>query len=243
MKKKIKALLLSAGFGTRLRPITEKIPKCLVEINGEKLLINWLNKLEKIGCEEVLINTHYLSEQVDEVLKNWKSKKLKFKTVYEKELLGTAGTLRENSKFFDNSIVLLIHADNFTNIDLNDFLNFHLKSEKKSIISMITFETKNPNECGIVEVDNDNIMINYHEKVENPPSSIANGAIFAFGDKFIEYFLSLPASYNNFCADVVPLLKGKVQTYFTNCFFIDIGTPNSLKLAKEFSQKDKYAKY
>ena len=240
MKKKIKALLLSAGFGTRLRPLTEKIPKCLVEINGEKLLINWLNKLEKAGCDEVLINTHYLSQQVDEVLKNWQSKKLKCKTVYEKELLGTAGTLRQNSEFFKNSVVLLIHADNFTNIDLDEFLNFHFNRKKESIISMITFETKNPKECGVVEVDDNNVMINYYEKVENPPSNIANGAIFAFGDPFIEYFLSLPVKHNNFCADIVPLLKGKLQTYFTNCFFIDIGTPKSLKLAREFSKKNKY---
>ena len=60
MQTKIKALLLSAGFGTRLRPITNQIPKCLVDINGQSLLLNWLYKLEKIGCNEVLINTHYL---------------------------------------------------------------------------------------------------------------------------------------------------------------------------------------
>ena len=75
MKKKIRALLLSAGFGTRLRPLTNKIPKCLVKINEESLLINWLNKLEIIGCDEVLINTHYLSSQVDIVIKNWDQKK------------------------------------------------------------------------------------------------------------------------------------------------------------------------
>ena len=68
MKKKIRALLLSAGFGTRLRPLTYKIPKCLVEINGESLLVNWLKKLENIGCDEVLINTHYRSSQVNKVI-------------------------------------------------------------------------------------------------------------------------------------------------------------------------------
>tara|TARA_A100001388_G_C28763612_1_gene499295 strand:- start:1055 stop:1780 length:726 start_codon:yes stop_codon:yes gene_type:complete len=240
MRKKIKVLLLSAGFGTRLRPITERIPKCLVEINGEKLLLNWLKKLEKIGCDEVLINTHYLSSQVEEVVKKWKSKNLKCKTIYEKELLGTAGTLRLNSEFFRNSVGLLIHADNFTNIDLDDFLKFHYQRKDKSIISMITFKTDYPRECGIVEVDKDNILIDYHEKVENPPTNIANGAIFAFDDSFIDYFLSLPNRYTNFCADIVPKLKGRIQTYFTNCFFIDIGTPRSLKLARELCKENNY---
>ena len=62
--EKIKALLLSAGFGTRLRPLTLKTPKCLVKVNGVPLLSHWLLKLEKLGCEEVIINTHYLSHKV-----------------------------------------------------------------------------------------------------------------------------------------------------------------------------------
>ena len=66
----MKALLLSAGLGTRLRPLTLNKPKCLMEINGEPLLLNWLDKLEQIGCNEVIINTHYLANQVEDVLKN-----------------------------------------------------------------------------------------------------------------------------------------------------------------------------
>lgn len=240
MRKKIKVLLLSAGLGTRLKPITEKIPKCLVEINGEKLLLNWLNKLENSGCDEVLINTHYLSKQVNEVVKNWESKNLKCRTIFEEELLGTAGTLRKNSNFFKNSTGLLIHADNFTNLDLKEFLNFHYQRKENCIISMVTFKSDNPKECGIVEVDKDNVLINYYEKVKNPPSNLANGAIFAFDDTFIQYFLSLPSDFNDFCANVVPQLKGKLQTYFTNSFFIDIGTPRSLELARKYNNKNNY---
>ncbi len=240
MRKKIKVLLLSAGLGTRLKPITEKIPKCLVEINGEKLLLNWLNKLENSGCDEVLINTHYLSKQVNEVVKNWESKNLKCKTIFEEELLGTAGTLRKNYNFFKNSTGLLIHADNFTNLDLKEFLNFHYQRKENCMISMVTFKSDNPKECGIVEVDKDNVLINYYEKVKNPPSNLANGAIFAFDDTFIQYFLSLPSDFNDFCANVVPKLKGKLQTYFTNSFFIDIGTPRSLELARKYNNKNNY---
>ena len=62
---KIKALLLAAGIGTRLRPLTLKTPKCLVEINGIPFLGLWLNKLNNLGCDEVLVNTHYLHEKVE----------------------------------------------------------------------------------------------------------------------------------------------------------------------------------
>ena len=62
---KIKALLLAAGLGTRLRPLTLKTPKCLVEIDGTPLLGIWLKKLNRLGCDEVLINTHYLNKEVE----------------------------------------------------------------------------------------------------------------------------------------------------------------------------------
>tara|TARA_B100000886_G_scaffold340546_1_gene311093 strand:+ start:8691 stop:9407 length:717 start_codon:yes stop_codon:yes gene_type:complete len=236
MKKKIKALLLSAGFGTRLKPLTNNTPKCLVEINGQPLLLNWLNKLERIGCDEVLINTHYLSSQVEKVINQWDQRKLKVRTVYEEKLLGTAGTLRNNSQFFENSLGFLIHTDNFTTLDLNKFLNSHNQRQEECTISMVTFKTNNPTESGIVEIDKSGVLINYFEKIKNPPSNIANGALFLFEESFLNYFLSLPNSYENFCADVIPLLQGKVQTYFTNDLFIDIGTPASLKLAIDLSK-------
>ena len=91
-----KALLLSAGFGTRLRPITLKTPKCLVKINNIPILEHWLLKLEQIGIEEVLINTHYLSKKVEEFLKIRAKSNLKITQVYEKNLYGTAGTLIKN---------------------------------------------------------------------------------------------------------------------------------------------------
>ena len=59
----IRCLLLAAGLGTRLRPITDNIPKCLVEVGGEPLLADWLRKLQMIGCKQVVINTHYLSHK------------------------------------------------------------------------------------------------------------------------------------------------------------------------------------
>ena len=68
MSKQLKALLLCAGFGTRLRPITNKIPKCLVKVNNKTILENWLNKLEDAGFSEVLINTHYLHKKVTDYL-------------------------------------------------------------------------------------------------------------------------------------------------------------------------------
>ena len=66
----MRALLLAAGLGTRLRPITDKIPKCLVPIQGRPLLEIWLDKLCEVGVQEFLVNTHYLAAQVEEFISN-----------------------------------------------------------------------------------------------------------------------------------------------------------------------------
>ena len=119
----MKAILLAAGFGTRLRPLTNNIPKCLVPINGKPLLEIWLDKLTNIGIKEFLINTHYLSEKVVDFI-NQSRYKNNCKVVYEKKLLGTAGTLLSNLSFIENECIL-IHADNYCEDHLTDFVKSH----------------------------------------------------------------------------------------------------------------------
>jgi len=112
MIRPLRALLLAAGLGTRLRPITLHTPKCLVPVAGEPLLGRWLRQLEAAGCEAVLINTHYLADQVEAFLQQRPAGPMGVHTIHEPELLGTAGTLLSNRAFFEDSTGLLIHADN-----------------------------------------------------------------------------------------------------------------------------------
>ena len=109
----MKVLLLAAGLGTRLQPITNKIPKCLVPINGKPLLEYWLENLNKIGITDFLINTHYMNDKVEDFIKNSKYKDMVTLT-YEKNLLNTAGTILANEDFFstNNEPFMLVHADN-----------------------------------------------------------------------------------------------------------------------------------
>ena len=80
----MKALLLSAGFGTRLRPLTLKTPKCLIEVQGKPILEHWLVALEKIGVEQILINTHYKRDMVLNFLKKEEKQKLRFMSALKK---------------------------------------------------------------------------------------------------------------------------------------------------------------
>ena len=97
--KEVRALLLTAGLGTRLRSLTDSWPKCLMPIGNRPLLEYWLETMFTVGIREVLINLHHHSKIVQEFLfrprfEGW------VQATYEKNLLGTAGTLRANRDFF-----------------------------------------------------------------------------------------------------------------------------------------------
>ncbi len=236
MKFKLKAILLSAGYGTRLRPETLEKPKCLIKVNNKPMLEIWLDKLSALGCQEVLINTHYLYEQVNEFILDYESKSMKIITTHEHTLLGTAGTLIKNINFVEGN-TLMIHTDNYTTSNLNGLINAHNNKSKNCLLTMLTFTTDNPRSCGIVEVNQEGIVQAFHEKVISPPSNLANGAIYIFNKEFVAWLKSQKRQLNDFSNDVLPYLTGKIQTWYTRDFFIDIGTPESLKTARTISSQ------
>ncbi len=229
-----KALLLSAGFGTRLKPITNNIPKCLVEVNEIPMLEHWLNKLENLGIKEVLINIHYLADQVIEYIKKRKKTNLLIKVVYENNLLGTAGTLIKNKDFFLDSDVLFIHVDNFTNSNLKGLFKSYREKSPEILLTMLTFKTEHPEKCGVLTNNDLGVVTNFYEKVKNPPSRIANGAIYLFNYTLIDWILNNIPNPSDFSNDVLPNLMNKINVWNVDEFFIDIGTPKSLEEANNF---------
>jgi mannose-1-phosphate guanylyltransferase len=233
--KKIRALLLSAGLGTRLRPLTLKTPKCLVEINNKPILGYWIEKLENISADQIIVNTHYLSNKVDLFLEKQKRNDMKILNFYEDKLLGTAGTLIANSEFFADSLGILIHADNFTKMDLKDLIASHRNRPKNCLLTMLTFETSNPESCGVVEVDSNNIVQKFYEKHANPPGNIANAAVYLFEEDFMEWLITNYPQATDFSLHVLPNLLGRIYTFHTKMSYIDIGTKESLDKARRIT--------
>ena len=238
----VHALLLAAGYGKRLKPLTNNLPKCLVKIGGRSLLELWILKLIQSNVQSVLINTHYLADKVNLFLNPFflnNYKEIRIEVTHEKNLLGTAKTLINNKEFFRNRIGILIHADNFYEDDLSDFLKAHLNKPPKCLLTMLTFTTDNPKSCGVVEIDSDGIVIKFYEKVKNPPTNLANGAIYAFNNDFIDWIENNAPSAKDFSNDILPKLLGRIKTYKTNKFFVDIGTPKMLERANDFLNQKK----
>lgn len=228
----IKCLLLAAGEGTRLGYLTKKWPKCLMPINEIPLLDYWLHYTSIKSIKETYINLCYMSDIVEKYL-NRPIYKNRVRRIYEDRLNGTAGTIVNNLSLFKNYSLLVIHADNFTSLTLDDFIKFHsTKRPKGCLITMMTFKSNNPESCGIVEINDDGVVIKFHEKVTNPPSDIANAAIYLLEPEVLNWLEERPW-INDFSNEVIPAFLGKIATWQNTGLFIDIGTPQNLKIAQK----------
>ena len=220
----MRAILLAAGLGTRLRPLTDRIPKCLVPINGKPLLEIWLERLAENGIGPFLINTHHRRDQVEAFISESRFKE-SVTLVHESNLLGTAGTLRANRDFFNGEDGMLIHADNFCLADLHMFAMTHEQRPPHCLFTMMTFSSSAPSECGIVETDERGVVQKFYEKVEAPPGNVANAAIYILSNRFLA---SLPSG-DDFSIDILPKCLGKIQSFHSEDPLIDVGTYDRLE--------------
>lgn len=226
----MKALILAAGLGTRLKPITNRIPKCLVPIHGRPLLGYWLQMLKDAGIECVLINTHYLHENIMSFLKSQEYYR-NIIAVYEEKLLGTGGTLLKNLNFFSNSQIMMIHADNLSKFDMTAFIEAHHCRPACCEITMMTFRSETPKSCGIVELDDNGIVQAFHEKTDNPPSNLANGAVYILEPSVLQLIESLDKTEIDFSTEILPRFLGKINTFYNDIYHRDIGTVESYQKA------------
>jgi len=232
----MKALLLAAGLGTRLRQLTTIIPKCLLPINGRPLLEYWLKYLSETGVTPTLVNLHYLPNVVEEYLIQSPFAS-QISTVHEETLLGTGGTLLHNREFFREEPTMLIHADNLCSCDFRAFVSSHNERPTGTEITMMTFTTPTPKTCGIVELDARDVVKAFHEKVENPSGNLANAAVYVLQPSVFEFLASLEKSVIDFSTEVLPHYLGRIHTYHNAIYHRDIGNIESLIKAQiEFPQ-------
>ena len=231
-ERNMKAFLLAAGYGTRLRPLTDTTPKCLIPINGKPLLTYWLELFSRHSVTDVLINTHYLREQVHDFIErhNGSGQLPHAVEFYEPELLGSCGTVAANKDFVLNEDNFFIcYADNLTNIDLTAIYEFHKAHDAP--LTMALFRAGNPSQCGIAAMDECNRIIKFEEKPKAPKSNLANAGIYVADKRIYSYFPD--KDFIDFGKDVLPYLTGNMYGWVTRDYLLDIGTPENYKKAQE----------
>lgn len=223
----MRALLLAAGMGLRLLPLTATTAKCMVEINGRPLLDYWLELLFDGGLERVLVNTHWLEDQVIAFVEasRWAGQ---VDLVHEPDLLGTGGTVLANRHWFAGQPFLVAHADNLTDFDVPGFIAAHRHRPDGHAVTMLGFRTDTPRSCGILELDDHNTVVAFHEKIENPPGNLANGAVYIFEPEIVETIASFGRPIVDLSTEIIPRYVGRILCVETRGYHRDIGTPESL---------------
>lgn len=218
----MRAVLLAAGLGTRLRPLTDSTPKCLVPIRGKPLLDIWCEDLLNAGVTRLLVNLHYKSESVQQHLRDSRFAK-HVETIFEPELLGTAGTLIANRNFFDGEDGILLHADNYSEANLAQIITAHAHRPSNCEMTMMAFRTTTPQTCGILEIDEKHILKKMFEKSIDQHGNLANAAFYILSKKLISDL----TNETDFSNEVIPKYFEKTLVVETDKTFIDIGTPES----------------
>ena len=232
----MRAFLLAAGLGTRLGELTRHAPKCLLPIAGRPLLDYWFDALERAGVEEVLVNLHHHADVVRGYLDR-KTTNVRIRTLYEPELLGSAGTIRAAWDFVAGQReFLIIYADNFARVDLSRLVRFH-REQGSPLLTLVAYPTDEPERCGIVELDERRRVVSFEEKPQHPRSRLANAGLHVAGPGLYDYLpAKVPADLG---FDVLPELVGRMAGYVTDEYIQDIGTPEMYERAQRAAEANR----
>lgn len=236
----MKAMILAAGLGTRLRPLTNDRPKALVEIGGHTLLDIALSRLRKFGIQDVIINAHHFAEKVEEYLAAEHNFGMNIEVSREEVLLDTGGGLKKAAQFFCDELdpLLLHNVDVISNIDLGRMVEFHeehdalatLAVQERSTSRYLLFDDAGQL-CGRKSVKDGKT------EVARPcpdPKALAFCGIHVISPRFLNMMtedgaFSIIASYLRLAAQGENILGFRADEYYWR----DLGTPENVARADE----------
>jgi mannose-1-phosphate guanylyltransferase len=224
----MKAFLLAAGHGTRLKPYTNLTPKCLLPVAGTPMLAIWLSLCRRYGVSEVLVNTHAHASAVVEFIREW-GNGVQVTVREEPELFGSARTLGANRDWIaGDDAFWVFYADVLTNLNLSAMRKFH---SPQTAATLGVYSVPDPERCGIVSVDHDHVITEFVEKPSQPKSRLAFAGIMIGTPQLLDAIPEKPGS--DIAFDVLPHLVGRMRAYVIPEFVIDIGTPENYREAQK----------
>ncbi len=224
----MKAFLLAAGHGTRLRPLTDRIPKCLVPIRGVPLLAIWLQRCAGLGIDEVLINLHTHAASVRDFLRQ-NSDGLRIRVVEESRLLGSAGTLRDNRDWIgSDDLFWVFYADVLNRADLDGMLRLH--RQRRPAATLGVYEVPDPRRCGIVRTNEDGVIEQFIEKPTNPVGNLAFSGLMIGTPEMLSVIPDDTPADIGF--HVLPRLTGRMLAFPIRDYLVDIGTMENYQWAQ-----------
>jgi mannose-1-phosphate guanylyltransferase/mannose-1-phosphate guanylyltransferase/phosphomannomutase len=217
-------MVLAAGLGTRLRPLTNEITKPMVPVLDRPVMGHIVDLLDRHGFDEVIANLHYFPDSI----KRYFGERLTYRV--ERELLGTAGGVRACADFFGSDAFVVISGDALTDIDLGAFAARH--REAGGIATLAVKKVSNTREYGVVLHDRDGRITGFQEKPnpEEALSDLGNCGIYIFEPEIFDYFPERP--FVDWAQDVFPtLLENDVPFHMHEVreYWNDVGSLGELR--------------
>jgi mannose-1-phosphate guanylyltransferase len=220
----MKAMVLAAGLGTRLRPLTYEIPKPMVPVLDRPVMAHIVDLCRRQGFDELIANLHYFPDTI----RDYFGDSIEYR--YEEELLGTAGGVRNVRDFFGDEPVVVISGDALTDIDLNKLVERHRSAG--GIGTLTVKRVDDTREYGVVLHDADGRISGFQEKPhpDEALSDLGNCGIYCFNPEIFDYFPE--TDFVDWAQDVFPvLLENDVPFYIHEIseYWNDVGSLDELR--------------
>jgi len=221
----MKAMILAAGFGTRLLPATKTLPKPCFPILNKPMIVYIIERLRAVGVSEIVVNLHHLPEIIKATLKEWCVDGVTIHFSYEENILGTAGGIKKVQDILDGDTFILYNGDIFSEVDLTSAVRFHKENASKA--TMIVKEGDHPAFIGL----NDDFRITRFPYGALKSSDDYTKRTYFTGIHIFEptVFDYIPeVKFSGINSDVYPKMLSDghlAYGYVTDTYFIDIGTP------------------
>jgi mannose-1-phosphate guanylyltransferase len=208
----MKAMLLAAGFGSRLRPLTDHLPKCMVPVAGKPVLqwnIEWLRSQ---GVVDLVVNLHLYPESITDYFGDGSAFGVHLEYSYEPQLLGTAGALWGARRFLGGERFWVVYADNLLNCSLQRLESLHLS--RGATLAMGLFWREDVNASGVVRLDDDGRITGFKEKpaAHEALSHWVNAGLYLCEAK-VQQFIP-PGRSCDFGHDILPALLSAGEPMF-----------------------------
>lgn len=222
------AVLMAGGEGKRLRPLTEKTPKPLLRV-GEKPIIEYnIDRLAKVGIENIYLSVNYLAEQLEDYFGNGSSKNINVEYLREDKPLGTIGSILLVKEFHHDEI-LVMNSDLLTNIDFADFYKAFKESGADMAVAATSYHVDVP--YAVLETDENNKVLNLKEKPQY--TYFSNAGIYILRKKLLAMIPEHEFYDITDLMDKVIAMDCKIVTYPITGYWLDIGSHQDFKKAQE----------
>ena len=232
------AIILAGGEGKRLRSAVADVPKPLAPINGKPFLDILLAQLDSAHCvETVVLAVGYKSERIVSEYENCTQYNFAIRFSVEDKLLGTGGAIKKAMAGTHSDNVLVLNGDSYVDVNISDLMYEH--KETNASMTIVLSEVENANRYGSVQIGRNHEIIRFEEKRESPAPGLINAGIY-----LIERSVFAAVADDQVVSmehDVIPniLNHNKVYGYVSKGKFIDIGLPETYRVAGEYLAKVK----